>query len=463
MIKRFTLPVAAVVVLLGWIGVGVSRADEATDKLIEEIVARSKTNDKRASDLYAMAGLATENPTLQAVLLEKAVEYGLKSSMSPEVRAVLDKSLDTLITIAPKQAETWRATRIELYNSLYRAAKSRDERTKIAYELLDLLLADATAHEQAGRWGPAAIALRQALAFASRLSLPERGGISVRLRLATHRNDAALRVKRYIELVKAGKALPTTRRALVKSLVQDLDTPERAAEFLNEDVEQDYRTHVPLVVPEIDKTPEAACEKLGAWYYGKLSPGALAVNKIAVLDRAAAYYRRFLELHTARDVAALKARTALGKIEKELERLTAGQQPRIRDRLVFYPDKSMKLYEVGRQFSGFPVQETADGRGPFTGKGVYFNQKTGKNVLYEIYSSRPVKEVHFKGAAMVKMTIEILDPKGKPVAAVGPIGGGNKWGQFSVKVPRTVGRHFFLRFYNDVSTWFYINTLTLQR
>ena len=461
--KRCMLPVAMVLVLPGWIGAGISRGDEATDKLIEEIVARSKTSDKRASDLYAMAGLAAENPKLQAVLLEKALEYGLKSPMSTEVRSVIEKSLDTLIKIAPKQAETWRAKRIELHNRWYGAAKTRDERTKIAHELLDLLLTDAEAHEDAGRWGPAAVALRQALAFASRLSLPERGGISARLRLATHRSDAILRVKRYLELVKAGKAEPATRRALVRSLVQDLDAPERAAEFLNDDIEQGYRTHVPLVVPEVAKTPEAACEKLGSWYYGELSPKALAVNKFTVLGRAAAYYRRFLELHTARDVAALKARTALGKIEKELERLTAGQQPRIRDRLVFYPDKSMKLYEVGRQFSGFPVQETADGLGPFTGKGVYFNQKTGKNVLYEIYSSRRVKGVHYKGAAIFKMTIEILDAKGKPVAAIGPMGGGNKWAQFSLKVPSTVGRHFFLRFYNDVSTWFYIHTLTLER
>ena len=123
----------------------------------------------------------------------------------------------------------------------------------------------------------------------------------------------------------------------------------------------------------------------------------------------------------------------------------------------------MKPFAAGKRYSPFPVQQTADALGPFTGKGVYFNQKTGKDVLYEIYSSRRVTAVHYKGAAIFKTTIEVLDPKGTPVAAIGPLAGGNRWAQFVLEVPPAAGRHFFLRFRNHASIWFYINTLTLQR
>lgn len=450
-------------VLLVWAGADASRADEATDKFIEEIVARGKTNAKRAADLYHTANLAPENPTLQAVLLEKAVEYGLKSPMSPEVRALLENSLITLDKIAPNRADAWRKMRIELYTRWHRRTRSRDERITIGEQLLALLLADAAAHEQGGRWGDAAAVLRRALSVATALNLPEKVGISARLRMATHRHAATQRAARYAELIKTGKATPATRRALVRLLVQDLDSPKRAAEFLNGDIDQSYRTHVPLAAGQIDKTTEAACEQLGKWYYGELAPNALAVNKPPVLARAAAYYRRFLELHAAKDVSAFKATRALEKIEKELKRLTAGRVPRIRNRLVFLPAKSMKPFAVGKRYSPFPVQQTADALGPFTGKGVYFNQKTGKDVLYEIYSSRRVAAVHYKGAAIFKTTIEVLDPKGTPVAALGPLGGGNRWAQFVLEVPPAAGRHFFLRFRNHASTWFYINTLTLQR
>jgi len=438
-----------------------ARADKAVDDLIAQIATQAKTNTQRTLDFHHAAGQVPDNPSLQVPLLAQAVEYGLKSPVTPEVRDTVTKSLDLLVKIAPKRIDTWQERRIEFLTRWFRMTRDRDQRIEAGETLLRSVLNIAAAREKNRRWGEAAGAYRQALSVATTLRLPEKAEITARMRLAVHRSEAVRRVERYVETLKKDPTSTAVRDLLVKTLVLDLDEPDRAVPYVNKDVAETYRTCVPLTATDIDQTPEAACGTLGKWYHDTLYPRALAVNKSAVLRRAEAYYQRFIELHAAKDVASFKAKTALLEIEAELKRLGAASSPRGRDQRAFIADKSMKPFGVGKQFSPFPVQETADGLGPFSGKGVYFDQKTGKDVLYEIRSRRRVKVVGYKGAAIFKTTIEVLDPKGKTVAAIGPLAGGNKWAQFTLKVPATVGHHFFLRFRNHASTWFYINTLTL--
>ena len=78
-------------------------------------------------------------------------------------------------------------------------------------------------------------------------------------------------------------------------------------------------------------------------------------------------------------------------------------------------------------------------------------------------SAKPVREIHFKGAAAERMTMEILDLKGKIVfASSGPFRRGNVYSEHKVKVPAKAGQRFILRFSNHASTWFYIESLTLK-
>jgi predicted Ser/Thr protein kinase len=126
----------------------------------------------------------------------------------------------------------------------------------------------------------------------------------------------------------------------------------------------------------------------------------------------------------------------------------------------FVSAKSMKPYPTGYQQGGFPVQKTTDPAGPFRGEPVYFDQRTGTDVVYEVRSGRSLRHLYWKGAAMTNMTFEVQDWSGNVVARGGPWAGGNTWAEFNLDFPPS--NRFILRLRNHVSTWYLIDTLTLR-
>jgi hypothetical protein len=120
----------------------------------------------------------------------------------------------------------------------------------------------------------------------------------------------------------------------------------------------------------------------------------------------------------------------------------------------------MKLFPTKTQFGRFPVQESDDATAPFSEKPVYFDQRTGKDVLYAVRSAVPLRQLRWKGAAMTDMTIEVQDFDGSAVAKGGPYAGGNVWAEFTLDFePRT---QFYLRFRNCVSMWYLIAEIELK-
>ena len=106
-----------------------------------------------------------------------------------------------------------------------------------------------------------------------------------------------------------------------------------------------------------------------------------------------------------------------------------------------------------------------DPTGPFHGKAVYFDQRTGRDALYEVRTARPVGKVKVRMAAMSGFVVEILDvsparTSGRTAARTGPHAGGNAWGECEVKfTPRT---HFLMRFHNEASNWLFIDRVMLE-
>jgi hypothetical protein len=156
-----------------------------------------------------------------------------------------------------------------------------------------------------------------------------------------------------------------------------------------------------------------------------------------------------------------KARAGLSGIAKlkVLQRVKQYREAH-KPALAFIAEKSMKLYPVGYKQMIFPKMENDDPLGPFKGQPIYFNQKTGTDVVYEINSPAPLRRLYWKGAAMQRMMMEILDAGGKVIASSGPHAGGNKWAEFTLDFPPT--RRFILRFRNYISTWYFIDTLKLE-
>jgi hypothetical protein len=131
--------------------------------------------------------------------------------------------------------------------------------------------------------------------------------------------------------------------------------------------------------------------------------------------------------------------------------------------LKFVADASMRPFPAGYQTGIFPKQEGDDPLGPFSKKGIFWDQRTGKTVLYEIHyppGSAGATSLHFRGAAMSRMMIEVLDMTDKVVASSGPHSQGNVWGEFDVKFP--AAKDFKIRVTNSASTWLFIEHLKLN-
>jgi hypothetical protein len=76
----------------------------------------------------------------------------------------------------------------------------------------------------------------------------------------------------------------------------------------------------------MEEAPELACKELGEWYRG-LADQATA-SKGAMLERAKAYYERFMDLHKADDLARTGATLMLKKIEGAIGKLGAAADKR---------------------------------------------------------------------------------------------------------------------------------------
>ncbi|MDP6544279.1 MAG: hypothetical protein QGH60_09830 [Phycisphaerae bacterium] len=455
----FTLAFA---IVLAATGVQSARADEAVDQLVKQVIDDAKSNTERAVRLCAAGKIAKDTPEIQIVLLSKAIEYGMKSITVPEARKTVLEAIALLEKVAPERADEWLKMNLDLHRRWFRACKSRDEKDTVAEKLVELLLAKGRRRGSKGIWSEAATAYREAYSVASMLNLDNKNEIARDLRMATHFMGISQRVERYETTLKTKPDHAATRTSLLKALVVDLDNPGRAAKYLTDEVDQAFRTYVPLAEKESEELQANVYRELGDWYYKALAPKATLLSKSAMLVRARGYYEQFLDKHTTQDVAHLAAKMNISKIDKELEKLATAGMPVVRprrNRITFRSKQSMAPFKAGKKCGQFPVQKGDDALGPFSGSGVYFDQKTGKDVIYEIHSSRPIRVMYYKGAAIFSTTIEFYSPSGKRLAGMGPLKGGNSWQEFTLKLPRNVGNHVFLKFHNTASTWFYIDTI----
>ncbi|MBI1373779.1 MAG: hypothetical protein GC159_13730 [Phycisphaera sp.] len=445
------------------------RADEATDTFnqlfgdeVRRVTATRVPDDDvaLARSIISAADSVEDKPALVRVLLDNAQRLAAKDPSGYDT-AIL--ALERLAERVPDAAADANDQLVTLLMRRYSAARG-DDRAAVAAETLAKIEAIADGQLTSGD-------SKSALALYKRLvPLAAITGADDKERVRNKTLEAAQqqRVDTEIELLKGRlKASPGDKSIggdLIKTLVVEKDDPAEARKysFLTDEATGKLIRAATRDTSELDADTAVA---LGKWYY-ELSRDARAGAKLAMLNHADAAYQRFLELAAA-DLQATQAKLMVARIADEIEKLNAqnvttakptSRQPNI----VFHADKSMQLFPVGTTQGGFPAQETDDGRGPFLGKGVYFNQMTGKDVYYELSLPRPAKQVYWKGAAMQGMTITILDKRGKELASTGPHGGGNNWGEFTLDVPRTAGTRFVLRFHNEVSHWYYINKIELR-
>ena len=306
--------------ILGAPGAGAWAGDEtakAVEAVVEDVLQDAKTPAARAVKLYE-ASRAHEGTALEAPLLEKAAEYGIRAAGTAEGREAADKALALLIRKAPDKQDVWHTRRASLHRRVYRQARMARDKREAGQKFLDVLFEAGAAHERRHRYSEAMRAYREAKTVAASAKFPGRkreaaeGFDRARDRKPSHR-----KVARYRKVLGKNPADASTRVRLIEALIVEMDDPNAAAAYLAEGVDEGLRTYVPLAARPVGEVAPDACRELGDWYYKVLAPKAAASARWQMVLRAKGYYERFLTAEgEADDLHRAKVRVALHQINR---------------------------------------------------------------------------------------------------------------------------------------------------
>jgi formylglycine-generating enzyme required for sulfatase activity len=208
-----------------------------------------------------------------------------------------------------------------MYQRPYATARG-DAKAKAGETLIEALRVVADAQVAAEDCEGAGATLKQALTVATTIKSESKAALLAQL--------AGLAPKQQIEKQIAGvkaklDADPkdeSSRKEIVRLYLVEMNNPAEAAGFVDESLDEATRKFVPAATKPLEETPELACNELGDWYRGLADQATAPASKGAMLQHAKAYYQRFLDLHTADDLARIGATLMIKKVDDALAKVT---------------------------------------------------------------------------------------------------------------------------------------------
>jgi len=145
------------------------------------------------------------------------------------------------------------------------------------------------------------------------------GEIRDKIEQTRSRLDAEGRLADLKKKLEENPKSTAARTSLILAYLGEFDNPAEAVKLLSDDLEEKFRTYVPLSARPVAELEEAACLELAYWY-AEIAEKASAAGKDVLLGKGKACCQRYLELHTTQDVARLKAAMLLEKIDKAINK-----------------------------------------------------------------------------------------------------------------------------------------------
>jgi formylglycine-generating enzyme required for sulfatase activity len=289
---------------------------------------------------------------LQALLCEKAYEFGIKA---PVGYPAATDAMKLLIEKMPdKKAEA--QEKLLKVQQLRYARSAADDRKKIGLELVDLLTAFGEDKAKAGHEVEALALYRQALTLATMWKSSRTAEIMEKSKHLSAAQESERRIAALKARLEKDPKDGLARKTLITAYIGELDEPNEAVKLLTPDVDEGFRTYVPLVAKNVQNLEESACIQLAEWLMtvAEKSPPA---DKSVMLGKAQACCERYMELHTAEDVGRLKGKMLFGKVEKAIEK-AGGPLPKTIT-LDFGTGVTMKLVLIpaGKFIMGSPDSE----------------------------------------------------------------------------------------------------------
>ena len=308
----------SVVMLLTVVGVfaGLACGDE-TDTFIKEIIRDARSDSERSAKLMEAVSMGV-NPKLQIALLEKAVEYGMKSLRTADDCRRVQGAASILTKRAPEKKSYWLLQQAKAYHRMYALTKSKDEKETLAGKIVDLQIQAGHSAAVKGDWKSSLLAYNEARSAATIYRQPVKDNLLIRVRTVSNLAKAQAQVAVYAGTLTQTPNDVNARANIIKTLLITLDDPIGAAKYVNEDVDQKLQAYVPLAGKDVSEVPFEGCKSLGEWYYKELAKSVIPLDKYRMLGRAKTYQERALSLYDKSDISSAAMKHQIAQIEAEL-------------------------------------------------------------------------------------------------------------------------------------------------
>jgi len=250
---------------------------------------------------------------LQALLCEKAYEFGIKAPVG--YQAATD-AMKLLIEKMPDKKVEAQEKLLKVQQLRY-ARSATEDRKKIGLELVDLLTAFGDEKAKAGHEVEAVALYRRALTFATMWKSGRTAEIMGKIKQLAAAQESERRIAGLKARLEKDPKDGFARKTLITAYIGELDDPNEAVKLLTPDVDEGFRTYVPLAAKNLEALEEPACIQLAEWLM-MVAEKSSAADKGVMLGKAQACCERYMELHTAEDVGRLKGKILLEKIAKAI-------------------------------------------------------------------------------------------------------------------------------------------------
>jgi len=308
--------------VLGLLAANTLLADPAGDYELlfgEEAIRVTATSDTAddaafARKLLRAAEEVPDSPAFQILLYDKAYEFAIKdaSGYSDALEAV--KGLEKVV---PSRKSDSQRKKFRVLQLRYTQSSEPGKRLA-ARPYLVMLIEVADARVSADKVEEAKGLYQEASEVARYLESSRAAEIKAKLRRVSALLEQKERLKELKDKLAINPKDIETRQKLIVLYVAELDKPLEAKKLLNDDVDEAFRTYVPLASKELESIDKNVLVELGDWYYKRLAREAGPLSKFKMLSRAKACYERFIAVHKKRDARTLQAKLALRKLEKDL-------------------------------------------------------------------------------------------------------------------------------------------------
>ena len=310
-----------------WAGDAQATFDDLFGQSLRAVRATRDTADdgELAAELLAAARMSGEYPELLSILCRRAYDLTADLDGGQELAVT---AMTLLADSVPTEAVEALSSVVELRRNRYQTTRGLGKRIA-GEQLIDSMVALADGQMAAGE----ARAAMTTMANARQLSIEAAPSREVRLFEAAERmnvrQEATRRAEQYRTQLATDPGDRSTRAALVRLELMEMDNPFAAAPYVDESMDEFMRTYVSLAAKGPGALSAPVAMELGDWY-AHLAAGADAPVAAAMLRRAAGYYERALSDEAAAVEQADQVKQLLGRVRGELARvsgipLAAGQ------------------------------------------------------------------------------------------------------------------------------------------